>query len=133
MKLRIRDNSLRVRLDRREIDTLAETGRVDAFCRFGAGIALRYCVIAHAQAEDLAAEFSDDEIRICIRPSAVSLLALTETVGVESRQSVGEGEELRLLLEKDFQCLTDRPGEDDSHAFDNPLAGHTCAAHKPGD
>lgn len=133
MKLRIRDNSLRVRLDRREIDALAETGRVDASCRFGTGISLRYCVTARDQAEDLAAEFSDGEIRISIRPSAVSLLALTETVGVEGRQSIGEGEELRLLLEKDFQCLTDRPGEDDSHAFANPLAAHTCAAHEHGD
>jgi hypothetical protein len=33
---------------------------------------------------------------------------------------VGDGKTLRILVEKDFACLTKPPHEDDADAFPNP-------------
>ena len=132
MKIRIRDNSLRVRMDRREIEQLAGQGRVEAQCEFGLA-ALRYTVAGREQLVPLAAEFSDAEIRIYVNTFDAADLAGTERVGLETQQPIGDGRSLRLVLEKDFQCLADRPEEDDTHAYDNPLARHTCAAHDDAD
>jgi len=126
MKLRIRDNSLRFRLDRREIDTLAESGRVESACKFAPSVSLRYCVSTRVQDEALAADFTDGCISLWVRSEDAVRLASSGLVGLDSVQPVGDGGVLKLLLEKDFQCLTERPGEDDSNAFDNPLASHAC-------
>ncbi|MGH8167708.1 MAG: DUF7009 family protein [Woeseiaceae bacterium] len=38
-----------------------------------------------------------------------------------------DGDELSILVEKDFACLAPREGEDDSDKFPNPLEGKaTC-------
>ena len=38
-------------------------------------------------------------------------------------QDVGGDEPLRILVEKDFACLVEREGEDDSDAFPHPDGG----------
>ncbi len=47
-----------------------------------------------------------------------------EAVGLEGSQDAGSGRTLRVLVEKDFSCLKERPNEDDSDAFPNPKS--TC-------
>jgi len=49
--------------------------------------------------------------------------AESEEVGIAATVGLGDGA-LALLIEKDFPCLTTRPGEDDSDAFgrDRPLS-----------
>ena len=115
-------------MDRREIDQLGGQGRVEGQCEFGPSAALRYVVTSREQLVPLAAEFKDGEIHIYVNAFDAANLAGTDRVGLETQQPIDEGRSLRLMLEKDFQCLTDRPGEDDSHAFDNPLAKHACVA-----
>ena len=44
MKLRLKGNSIRVRLDRRDIERLIDEGRVDDAVRFGPGLAFSYAV-----------------------------------------------------------------------------------------
>ena len=46
MKLRLKGNSIRVRLDRRDIERLIDKGRVDDAVRFGPGLAFSYAVEA---------------------------------------------------------------------------------------
>jgi hypothetical protein len=41
-------------------------------------------------------------------------------VGFEAEQSTGGSERLRILVEKDWACLTARDGEEDVDAFPNP-------------
>ncbi|HEY8916022.1 MAG TPA: hypothetical protein VIM87_06265, partial [Chitinophaga sp.] len=49
----------------------------------------------------------------------------TEQVGIEQEIANPDGSILKIVVEKDFKCLTTRD-EDDSQAFDNPLAAHNC-------
>ena len=41
-------------------------------------------------------------------------------MGIAAEQPVADGVVLRVLVEKDFACLTVREGEDDEDAFPNP-------------
>ncbi|BDI28081.1 hypothetical protein CCAX7_001320 [Capsulimonas corticalis] len=124
MKLRIRGNSVRLRLDRREIAALGLGDTVEERTEFGPSPehTLRCTVVAREQDTPLAAAFTQNQIAIFIRQEDAATLVNTETVGVEAAQEIGDGRSLRLLLEKDFACLQDRVGEDDTHSFDNPSA-----------
>ena len=44
MKLRLKGNSIRVRLDRRDMEGLIDRGRIDEAVRFGPGLAFSYAV-----------------------------------------------------------------------------------------
>ena len=52
--------------------------------------------------------------------------ATTDQVGIEKTIFVAEGSDLAILIEKDFKCLTDRPHEDESDLFENPMNNHDC-------
>jgi hypothetical protein len=41
---------------------------------------------------------------------------------MEAAQPIGEGATLAILIEKDFSCLTPRPGGDDDDCFSHPKA-----------
>jgi hypothetical protein len=48
--------------------------------------------------------------------------AESEKVSISSEQNLDDGEQLRILVEKDFACLAPRDGEDESDMFPNPDA-----------
>ena len=128
MKLRIRGNSIRVRMDRRDLSELLERGHTgDEIC-FGPGRdrALSYAVrIGSAPRSRPQVEYSAGRLLVTIDPVDAEKWRRTDDVGFDHVQ-VGEGDTVvRVLLEKDFACV-DRPaGEepDDAFAFPNPSVG----------
>jgi hypothetical protein len=124
MKLRLKGNSVRVRLDRWDIEGLIDRERVVDGVRFGPGVALSYAVeVGLAPRDRQKASYADGHLKISIdREDAEEWLA-SDRVGFDHEQVV-DGGVVRVLLEKDFACI-DRPrGEeaDDVYAFPNPLA-----------
>ena len=122
MKLRIRGNSLRLRLSRGEVEALRRSGGVSERTQFGPGRALRYTVGTSDTAAEPHAVLDEQVVRVFLPASVVRHWADTDMVSIEARQDIGGGEMLRLLIEKDFACLAERPGEDDSDAFPHPAA-----------
>ncbi|MGC1719987.1 MAG: hypothetical protein WA746_13445 [Isosphaeraceae bacterium] len=124
MKLRLKGNSIRVRLDRRDIEGLVDQGRIDDTLRFGPGLAFSYAVeVGVAPRDRPKASYADGRLTIRIDPEDVEEWLASERVGFDHQQVV-DGGVVRVLLEKDFACI-DRPvGEeaDDAYAFPNPLA-----------
>ena len=122
MKLRIRGNSLRLRLSRGEVNELAERGRVDDGIAFGAGPDARfgYSAVCADDASLLSARLGAGSIVVTLPGSLARAWAASDDVGLEGEQPIGNGDVLRLLVEKDFACLTTRTGEDDTDAFPNP-------------
>ena len=114
MKLRIRDDSLRLRLTRSEVDTFANSGRVESRISFGEK-KLVYALAHSASAARVAARFANDEILVVVPSPAARAWASSEEVGIESSDGA-----LRILIEKDFACLKPREGEDDRDAFPHP-------------
>ena len=115
MKLRLHAGSLRLRLSQSECARLHEIGNVEDMVVFQPGKQLSYA-IETGSVKETTATFDDSKIRVTIPASVAAEWIKSDQTGIEA--SAGT---LRLLIEKDFQCLhrEPAPGED---AFPNPLA-----------
>ncbi len=123
MKLRLKGNSLRLRLTQSEVARLGDGGRVEEIVRFGANEnqILVYELVVEPEAETLTASFQNNRITVKLPRDLARELVETERVGVGGEQVLGnETDALSLLIEKDFACLDPASGEDQSDAFPNP-------------
>jgi hypothetical protein len=123
VKLRIKGDSVRLRLTQREVLSLVDAGHVEEATRFPGGESLRYVLSAAAGVGEMAASFRAGTLTVALPPALARRWAESEEVGIRATLPLGAGE-LSLLIEKDFPCPTARPGEDDSDAFrrGRPLA-----------
>lgn len=121
MKLRILDDSLRLRLPQGEVAALRSTGRVEATIRFGPGPQQRlvYALVVAPDAQRISATLTDREIVVYLPKAAAHAWADGDEVSLHAEQSLGDGV-LSVLVEKDFKCLTPRDGEQDYDGYDNP-------------
>ncbi len=122
MKLRIRDNAIRLRLMRGEVDTLRNDGLVSAQTGFPGGRTFSYVVESSPASVKPAAFFSDNVVTVRIPETTVLAWATSEQVSIEGEQVLDDGETLSLLVEKDFVCLAPREGEDESDMYAHPEA-----------
>ena len=128
MKLRIRGNSVRVRMDRKDLAELLDRGHVgDEIC-FGIGRdqAVSYTVqLGSAARCQPHVEYIAGHLLVTVNPVDAEGWRRSDEVGFDHKQVGEDGVVVRVLLEKDFACL-DRPvGEEseDTFAFPNPSAG----------
>ena len=112
MKLRIRGNSVRLRLTRSEVERLAAEGRLTETVDLGRKFA--YEIVAD-DVDDVSAAFDGATIRVTLPRSKAMEWAGTERVGIEAFTAG-----VRVAVEKDFACLTPRREEDESDMFDHP-------------
>lgn len=126
MKLRIRDNSIRLRLTRAEVEALATDGLVSSATEFPGGRRFTYVVEASPASVAPAAFYSDHVITVRLPEKVVLAWASSEQVSIAGEQILDEGRSLSVLVEKDFACLAPRENEDESDMFPNPQAGSTC-------
>lgn len=124
MKLRIRGNSVRLRVSRGELSQMAEAGSTEDRARFGPGAELVYR-LSVAPAGAVRAELAGSAISVTVPRAEFERWLEPEQVSVEAEQTTGDGASLRILIEKDFACLAPRAGEDESDLFPNP-AGGSC-------
>ena len=118
MKLRIRGNSIRLRLTRGEVEEFGKTGRVEESVDFGTGNSkFTYAVETLNGDEKIFAVFDNERLCVYVPEAIVRDWVKSNDVGIEG----GNGGP-RILIEKDFACLKERPGESDSDAFPNPTA-----------
>jgi hypothetical protein len=131
MKLRIRGNSVRVRLGESEVAQLVESGRVSERVRFSAvpGESLTYTIASSAEAKEIAASFAENEIKVVVPAVAAKEWAGSTQVGMDRVQPIDADGGLSILIEKDFRCLAPRPGEDQTDSFAHPAAGQSCEPH----
>ena len=118
MKLRIHDNSIRLRLNRSEVARLRETGRVQDAVKFGSGAAFSYSLESSAACLSPHALFSDGGLRVIVPEQQARHWAASEEVGMEAQNT-----QPAILIEKDFQC-THRE-EHDPEAYPNPVLTET--------
>ena len=96
MKLRIRGNSLRLRLLQNEIAALIENGQVSEKIEFG-NAGLTYAVRLTDGSEKISAEFADNEITVLLPKSAAEKWARSDdAVSLEGEQAAGEGQQAML-------------------------------------
>ncbi len=120
MKLRLRKNSIRLRLTRGEVAEFAETGIVEDSVQFGPGSRLSYRLMSATGAAEVSASFEGDIITVTIPLAVGTAWAATDQVGIEAEQKTGSDGDLTILIEKDFACLESRSGGEDDDAFPHP-------------
>lgn len=123
MKLRILDNSLRLRLSQSEVRTLAESGRVEARTHFPGGTALVYTLESKPELTAVEASLQGQQLLIQLPHSAALEWANSDSISLRASNALPNQDELSILIEKDFKCLTDRPHEDESDLFPHPKEG----------
>jgi hypothetical protein len=123
MKLRIRGDSLRLRLKRSEVEQLAAGNSVVETTRFpGAEFCYRLDVV---DGDVCAASFDAGTLTVQLPSDAVRNWASGNEVSIHAEQSLARNT-LSILVEKDFACLAPgdhREHEDDADTFPHPDAG----------
>lgn len=123
MKIRIRGNSIRYRLDKNDIEKLKETDKVEEHTWIGAHN-LHFCIRSRNMVIP-AIKLEGSGVHLSVPALLVEKWISTEETGFSFDIVNPDGSVLKLLIEKDFKCLTVRE-EDDSAAFENPEAGKAC-------
>lgn len=118
MKLRIKGNSVRLRLSKPDIQELAHSGYIEDRTPFG-NITFVYALQSKTHDSELSADFDGGKIIVFIPESFIKDWPLNNIVGYEARVQVTNTDSLIILVEKDFQCLDNR-AEDQSANYDNP-------------
>jgi hypothetical protein len=124
MKIRILSNTIRLRLSQTEVQQLRNSGQVKDSIRFGVSPSqqLNY-ILQKAPIASIVATFFGNDICVSVPIDEADLWADTEQVALSHQMPIGQAEALSILIEKDFQCLTERGHEDETDLFPNPGEG----------
>jgi len=120
MKLRFKANSLRLRVNQREVQKLASGQSLREQVAFPGGSTLAYVLDVGSIAT---ASFMHGTIRIEAPQSEVAAWAKAEEIGMYFDFDVA-GSELRVAVEKDLVCVDGPPEEVDLDAF--PRTAKVC-------
>lgn len=125
MKLRILDNSIRLRLTRSEVDAVNDSGLVRGRVRFAGSNTFDYVLESSPATVKPEAHISNNVLTVRLPEMDVQQWAASEQVSIRSAQLLDGDDQLTILVEKDFQCLAPREGEDESDMFPHPDADST--------
>lgn len=125
MKLRLLDNSIRLRLTRSEVDAVKDSGRVRGRVRFAGSNTFDYVLESSRATAEPGAHIANNVLTVRLPEMDVQQWAASEQVSIRSAQPLDDDDQLTILVEKDFQCLAPREGEDESDMFPHPDADST--------
>jgi hypothetical protein len=115
MKLRIRGNSIRLRLTQTEVANLSKSGLVQEKTDFGEGNSFIYSIKSSNEIEITSADFNNNQLEIIVPFDVVKKWTNSNDVGISAEQN-----DLKVLIEKDFNCLILRNNSEDEDSFPNP-------------
>ena len=118
MKIRIKGNSIRLRLTKSDVQTLKETALVEEKTIINAEEVLKYSLVINENTEKISANFQGNKITVFLSKKEAAILIETDEITVEGHQENGQENGLFLLVEKDLQCL-DTTSEDQSDMYKN--------------
>ena len=116
MKLRIKGPSVRLRLSQTEVRTLATTGR----CAEATPLPGATLTYALQTGPDYAAHLDGSTLTVQVPEATAAEWAASDQVSLSSALVLEDGTDVKLLIEKDFQCLAPDRDEDESDLFPNP-------------
>jgi hypothetical protein len=127
MKLRIKGNSLRLRVSRSEVARLLTGERVEETIHFAPQETAKLTYALEQQSSGVAptVQYTDGNVTVRIPADQAIPWCITDQVGIVESISLGAAGSLDLVIEKDFACL-DRSDEDNQDTFANPNAGAIC-------
>ncbi len=131
MKLRVRHNSIRFRLQKQDVQTLRSSGECREAILFPGGGRLEYSLRV-SDSHEVGVRFSGGVVSISMPAGRLTAWHSSNQVGISAAVPVDSDKMLDILIEKDFRCLDEGIHEDQSDTFDNPLTVHAnCPAQEP--
>jgi len=123
MKLRTNKNSIRLRLSQPEVDEFKKFGVVHETIAFSplSNQQLDYSLI-QADHETISVSYLNNHLRVYVPLKLATEWCNNNEVGFECHLPIDPTNELFVLVEKDFKCLTPRSHEDETNNFPNPNA-----------
>ncbi|WKN42561.1 DUF7009 family protein [Tunicatimonas pelagia] len=122
MKLRIKGNSLRLRLTQAEVQRISEGESVREVMNIGGGNpSFIYSLTIHANQLPVAVVYQNHEIHVTISRQVSRQWATTNQISIEENIPTEDRHSLHVLIEKDFRCLH-RNVQDEPDQFPNPKA-----------
>jgi hypothetical protein len=127
MKLRIKENSLRLRISRSEVASLLQRDRLEETIHFApqANAKFTYALEQTASMSTLSIQYTHSNVTVLIPADRVNTWCVSDQVGIAESLSIGGFGVLDVLIEKDFACL-DRNDEENEDTFPNPNSGNAC-------
>lgn len=119
MKIRIKGNSIRLRLSKSEVEEFGKKGHIQEQTKFGTSV-LTYA-LKMTENKEMTASLEGNSIIMYLPQDKAIEWVQSNKVGFDAEMKNGESNGLYLLLEKDFKCL-DNTNEDQSDNYENPLA-----------
>ena len=123
MKLRVLDNSIRLRLTRGEVTAIGDDSVVRGRVRFAANNTFVYMLESSPTTVKPEAHVSNNVMTVRVPQMDIRRWARSEEISIQSEQLLDDGDYLKILVEKDFHCLSPREGEDESDMFPHPETG----------
>ena len=123
MKLRVRDSSIRLRLTRSEVELVRADGLVRGRVPFDGRNSFDYVLESSPATVKPEAHISNNVLTVRIPEAEILSWANSEEVSISASQILDGGDQLSILVEKDFVCLTPREGEDETDMYPHPEAG----------
>lgn len=124
VKLRLRHNSIRLRLGKSEVELLRQGLECCEVIWFPRNEALKYCLMSSTRST-IHASLEGANVRIEVPKNDLIAWCSSEAVGISAEIYLQNAEPLRVLIEKDFRCLDSRLSEDQSDMFANPAETHS--------
>ena len=126
MKLRIKGDTLRLRISPSEMGRLLETGRVEETIHFGDADDLQftYALERYEGPNGLAVRYAARGVVVLIAGEALQHWGSSSDVGVYATLPAG-CRTLDVAIEKDFACL-DRSEAENRDSYPNPREGKAC-------
>ena len=126
MKLRLKGDSLRLRVSQSEMTRLMQSGRIEETIHFGAECDSRFSyALEHTEApEEISIRYLPREVTVVLSTLAARGWSEGDQVGIYRDIHAGNWK-LSLSVEKDFACL-DGSDEDNNDTFPNPRSGTVC-------
>lgn len=118
MKLRISNNSLRIRLNRDDVAALNAGQELLQRLEIGPGN-FSYRLRADAEANGITSRFVDGLLTILVPAAEARRLAVTDQVGIASQAE--SPSRVQVLIEKDFRCLDESANDPGEPLYPNPL------------
>jgi len=118
MKIRIKGNSVRLRLTKTEVDIFCSTGRFTEETRLPNGT-FTYTLAIKEDIDAMDALLQQNGVTLYISKELVTDWATDDRVGFQHALPLENDTTLSLLVEKDFVCMDQRI-EDQSDNYPNP-------------
>jgi hypothetical protein len=127
MKLRIKGDSLRLRVSRSELARFLRGERIEETIHFSPEpeAKLTYSLENAAYDASTGVRYSAGHVTVLLSKDHVRTWSDSNQVGIYASVGIGSGNSLELVIEKDYACI-DRSDEDNTDTFENPHAGVNC-------